>query len=158
MTRRTILLLIGLVFIAATGVAVSPLGTLIYMNVRGDDAVLAGWQDYRAMNFEYARRSGEPTLVEVYASWCPSCFIQHRALENLQATGRIPRMTAFRVDFDRDKDFLARHKVQATSTLILFEDGREVARSYGLTEPDAIEAFVTANLAKRRSQKTQANL
>ncbi len=141
------LLWLAVIMIGGLLIGVSPLGRAAYMNIRADDDIISGWQDYRAMTFEAALRTGEPLLVEVYASWCPSCMAQHKAFEQLQAERRIPPISVFRGDFDRDRDFLHRFGVRYTSTLILFDDGEELARTTGLIEPDAIEAFLTRHLS-----------
>lgn len=51
---------------------------------------------------------------------------------------------AFRVDFDRQKDVVRRPRVQYQSTLIVYNGGREVARSTAVTD----QAASAAQLAK----------
>ena len=88
---------------------------------------------------------GEPLLVEVYASWCPTCLLQHKALETLHEEGRGPKIRAIRVDFDRDEDFRRAFGFNHTGTMVLFNQGRETARQSGLVTPDKIEAFLAQN-------------
>ncbi len=120
-------------------------GNLIYMNLRPSDPILPGWEEYSAPRFEELMQRGEPMLVEVYASWCPTCLLQHRALQSLHAAGRGPEIRAIRVDFDRDTEFLERYAFRHTGTMVLYNNGREAARKAGLVTPEKIEAFLNDN-------------
>ena len=120
-------------------------GNLIYMNLRPSDPILPGWEEYSTPRFEELMSRGEPLLVEVYASWCPTCLLQHKALETLHEEGRGPKIRAIRVDFDRDEDFRRAFGFNHTGTMVLFNQGRETARQSGLVTPDKIEAFLAQN-------------
>ncbi|MBO6503278.1 MAG: thioredoxin family protein [Kordiimonadaceae bacterium] len=120
-------------------------GNLIYMNLRPADPILPGWEEYSTPRFEELMKRGEPLLVEVYASWCPTCLLQHEALETLHKEGRGPQIRAIRVDFDRDGDFREAFGFNHTGTMVLFNDGREAARQSGLITPDKIQAFLAQN-------------
>ena len=57
----------------------------------------------------------------------------------------IPRfagLVAFNVDFDTQKDLLAKFSVQKQSTLIVFKGNQEVGRSTGVTDAGAIESLL----------------
>ena len=120
-------------------------GNLLYMNVRPSDPILPGWEEYSTSRFEELMARGEPMLVEVYASWCPTCLLQHKALESLHDEGRGPKIRAIRVNFDRDLDFREAYGFNHTGTMVLFNHGRETARQSGLVTPDKIEAFLAQN-------------
>ncbi len=120
-------------------------GNLIYMNLRPSDPILPGWEEYSTTRFEELMQRGEPVLVEVYASWCPTCLLQHRALETLHNEGRGPSVRAIRVDFERDTDFVQKYAFRYTGTMVLYNQGREVAREAGLVTPEKIEAFLRSN-------------
>lgn len=150
-TRATIALT---VLTAILLLSASPLGALVYRNLRSSDDMLVGWQDYRALTFEAARTSGAPILVEVYASWCPVCMAQHRAFQHLQEEGDVPAMSVFRVDYDRDTDFREGYDVAYTGTLIIFKDGKEVARSIGLTEAAELRGFINAHMGQTMQAKS----
>jgi thiol-disulfide isomerase/thioredoxin len=117
-------------------------GNLIYMNLRPSDPILPGWEEYSTPRFEELMAQGEPLLVEVYASWCPTCLLQHRALDTLHAEGRGPNIRAIRVDFERDLDFVRKYDFRYTGTMVLFNRGRETARATGLITADKIEEFL----------------
>lgn len=120
-------------------------GNLIYMNLRPSDPILPGWEEYSTARFETLMRRGEPMLVEVYASWCPTCLLQHKALETLHEQGRGPKVRAIRVDFERDADFIQAFGFRHTGTMVLFKNGQEVTRRAGLVTPEKIELFLAEN-------------
>ena len=126
-------------------IAIMLWGNLIYMNLRPSDPILPGWEEYSTPRFEELMARGEPLLVEVYASWCPTCLLQHKALETLHEEGRGPQIRAIRVDFDRDEGFRRAFGFNHTGTIVLFNKGRETARQSGLVTPDKIEAFLAQN-------------
>jgi thiol-disulfide isomerase/thioredoxin len=115
---------------------------LIYMNLRSSDPILPGWEEYEPARFAELMARDEPVLVEIYASWCPTCLLQHRALENMYEEGRGPNIRAIRVDFDRDIAFREKHGFRATGMMIIFQGGKIVRRAAGLITGDKIAAFL----------------
>ena len=91
--------------------------------------------------FKAAMDAGKPILVEIHASWCPTCKAQKPILDGL-LQGRFKDMMAFRVDFDSQKDVVREFGAQMQSTLIVFAKGAEVGRSVGDTNPASIEALL----------------
>lgn len=123
-------------------VVVHLFGNLIYMNLRSADPILPGWEEYDDVKFNARADRGEPALVEIYASWCPTCKAQHEAFERLIEEGRQPPIRAVRVDFDRDEAFRLKYGLTYTGILMIFDGDREIARQSGLTSPDAIAQFL----------------
>ena len=48
----------------------------------------------------------------------------------------------FDVDFDTQKEILARFEVQSQSTMIVLKNGKEVDRQVGQTDPAVIESLL----------------
>jgi cytochrome c biogenesis protein CcdA len=88
--------------------------------------------------FEQAQKSGEVIVIHVNAFWCSTCGAQRLALSDVLADlKRRPEfadLKIFRVDFDNDKDAVARLHVQTQGTLIVFRGMVEVGRSIGTTD------------------------
>jgi thiol-disulfide isomerase/thioredoxin len=97
-------------------------------------------QPFDATAFAQAQAAGKTILVDVYASWCPTCRQQQPIITRLQ-TER-PDLVVFTVDFDRSKDVLKRFRAQFQSTLIVFKGKEEVGRSTGDTSTESIGALV----------------
>lgn len=122
----------------------------IWMNVRPPDPLPAGFEAYSADAFRSAQRAGHAVLVDVYASWCPTCKAQQQLLSNLLEDPEYASIEAFRVDFDSDREFLRTHGVRSQSTLILFEGEQEVSRSVGQTDVRLIRQQVEMALVAGR--------
>lgn len=95
---------------------------------------------FDAKAFEAAQAAGKPILVEVTASWCPTCKAQKPILSELMQKSKFKNLVAFEIDFDTQKDLLRKFGVRMQSTLISFQGKTEVARSTGDTNAASIEA------------------
>jgi thioredoxin len=88
--------------------------------------------------FQAAQNDGKSILVEIHASWCPTCAAQKPILGKLFADPRFKNLAVFRVDFDSQKDEVRNFKARLQSTLITFKGKEEVARSVGDTNAESI--------------------
>jgi len=132
--------------IGITGLIVIALwGNLIYMNLRAADPILPGWEEYEPARFEELMARGEPVMVEIYAPWCPTCLLQHKAFETLHKEGRAPKIRAVRVDFDRDTAFIEKHGFNNTGTIAIFQNSHQKFSASGLVTADKIARFLADN-------------
>lgn len=92
--------------------------------------------------FMDAQTAGKPILVDIWASWCPTCKAQEQVLRTLATEPVNKDLVIFRVDFDSQKDVVARLGGRAQSTLIVFRGNTEKGRSVGDTDPASIRALV----------------
>jgi thioredoxin 1 len=117
------------------------LGIAAVAALYGSTAVAGTSQPYDQAAFEGAQGKGKPILVEIAASWCPTCKAQEPILNGL-LDGKFKDMIAFRVDFDSQKDVVRALGAQSQSTLIVFAGANEVGRSVGDTNPNSIEELL----------------
>lgn len=101
---------------------------------------------FTAAAFEAAQAQGKPILIDVSASWCPTCRAQAPILSKLMSDPRFKTLVAFNVDYDSQKDVLRKLNVQRQSTLIVFKGKQEAGRSVADTDPASIEALVAKAL------------
>lgn len=117
------------------GMAAGPL--LIYGSV-----FAAEEQPFTPELFQAAKDQHKSILIEIYASWCPTCRAQKPILSDLLAKPRFKDLTVLRVDFDSQKKEVRNFRANVQSTLIVFKAGEEVGRSVGQTKADAIAALL----------------
>jgi thiol-disulfide isomerase/thioredoxin len=101
-------------------------------------------QPFDAKSFAQAQAAGRSILIDVTASWCPTCRKQRPIIQQIEKER--PNLLVMEVDFDTAKDVLRRFGVQHQSTLIVFKGKSEVGRSTGDTDPDRIRALVAKGL------------
>ena len=90
--------------------------------------------------FQASQAADKAILVDITASWCPTCRQQRPTVEQIEKER--PDLVVYEVDFDTAKDLLKQFRVQYQSTLIVFHGTKEVARSTGETDPALIRALI----------------
>jgi len=98
--------------------------------------------NYTPEAFDAALKAGKPILVEIHATWCPTCKAQAPILAELENKPDYASLVVVHVDFDSQKDAVKRFGARMQSTLITFKDGRETGRSVGETDPERLAALL----------------
>jgi thioredoxin 1 len=98
-------------------------------------------------NFEeHVLKATRPVIVDFTADWCPPCRalgpVYHRLSHEFAA-----RLDFVELDFDGSSEVPALMGVQALPTLIVFHQGRELARFVG-PRPTNLKALIEGVLAK----------
>lgn len=99
-------------------------------------------QPYQQAAFDAAQKNGEPILVFVEASWCPTCAKERPILQQLYGTPEFAHLQVFDVDFDTSKPLLRQLGVRMQSTLIVFHGAKETGRITGATDPAVIKRLL----------------
>lgn len=89
--------------------------------------------------FAAAQAEGKSILIDISATWCPTCQAQKPIIQKLSAEPRYKDLTIFDVDFDTRKGVLRKFGAQVQSTLIVFKGDKETGRSVGSTSESAID-------------------
>ena len=92
--------------------------------------------------FTAAQQQGKPILVDITASWCPTCAKQRPILAQLAQDPAFKDLQVYAVDFDAQKDVVRAMGAQMQSTLIVFRGKDERGRSTGDTAPASIKALL----------------
>jgi thioredoxin 1 len=108
----------------------------------GSAAFSAEKMDYTPATFDAAQKAGKSILVEIHATWCPTCKAQAPILSELEKDQKFKNLLVIHVDFDSQKDAVKRFGARMQSTLISFRHGQETARSVGDTNRDSIAALL----------------
>lgn len=91
--------------------------------------------------FDQLAHEGKPVVVDVSATWCPTCKAQKPIVDGLTKQDAYKDVVLLTVDFDADKAVLKEFKVGMQSTLIAFKGGKETGRSVGDTTASGIEGI-----------------
>ena len=98
--------------------------------------------NYDAKSFAAAQAAGRPILVEIHASWCPTCKAQEPILGNLEKQDRFKNLLVVLVDFDSQKEAVKAFGARMQSTLIAFKGSVETGRSVGDTNATSIATLL----------------
>ena len=148
---RKITILLGVVAIAAAGaLAMTARESAPAASGEAQAAttitVNAPWVLYEAAAFAEAQQAGRTIVVDVSASWCPTCRAQAPTLEAMATEPALADAVLFKVDFDVEKDFLRQHNIPRQSTILVFNGATETARSIAETDPQRLRDAILAGV------------
>lgn len=90
-------------------------------------------------------QSALPVLVDLWAPWCGPCKAVAPALEQL-AADLAGTLRVVKVNVDHAPEVSARLGVQGIPTMVLYDDGVEIARQVGALSGSAIREWVEQEL------------
>ncbi|MGC1522148.1 MAG: thioredoxin family protein [Steroidobacteraceae bacterium] len=97
---------------------------------------------FNQAQFDAMRAAGKPVAVVFHADWCPTCRAQAPVLKDLLQSPALKSVTLFVADFDTEKALKKSFGVTQQSTIVVFKDGKEVARSTGDTQRGNLDALL----------------
>ncbi|GAB7533993.1 thioredoxin [Burkholderia sp. 22PA0099] len=86
-----------------------------------------------------------PVLVDFWADWCGPCKMLAPVLAEL-ASAYAGRLAVVKINADENKQTMSEHSVRGLPSLLLFANGRELARVVGVQSRTRLEVFVDAHL------------
>ena len=81
-----------------------------------------------------------PVLVDFYADWCAPCKMLAPTIDDI-ARANEGRLLVVKVDTDQAPELAQRYGIRGVPTVILFREGDEVERTWGI-EPDKLAKMV----------------
>lgn len=89
-------------------------------------------------------KSDKPVLLDIYADWCGPCKMLAPELEAFAS--ETDSIKVCKLNADESTDLAMIYGVMSIPTLLLFKDGKEIARHVGGCEKQDIADFCKANL------------
>ncbi len=99
-------------------------------------------QHFNAGSFIEAIASGT-TLVDFWATWCGPCRMQAPILDAFEAEMG-SEVKVGKVDVDEEPGIAQRFNIFSIPTIIVFKDGKEVARTVGVTDLNGLKRLAGA--------------
>ena len=93
-------------------------------------------------HFDSMLAAGKPIAVVFHADWCPTCRAQAPLLKDLAQTPDLKSVTLYIANFDTEKALKKSLGVTRQSTIVVFKNGKESARSTGDTQADSLAALL----------------
>lgn len=94
--------------------------------------------------FASALQSGKPVAVVFHAEWCPTCRAQAPVLKQLSTQPKYASLTLYVADFDKETALKQELHVIRQSTLVVFNKGKELTRSTGITDQAGLDKALSA--------------
>ena len=96
-------------------------------------------------NFEEVKKSGAKVLLDFYADWCGPCRMVAPAVEEI-AEERADVIVG-KINVDDSAELAGDFKVFSIPTLVVLENGNEVARAVGARSKAQILSLINGNNA-----------
>lgn len=96
--------------------------------------------DFDRNNFIKRVRAGDRLAIWFHAPWCPTCQLQEQAIARLADDGF--ELDIVKVDFDTSASLRRVLRVPTQSMFILFDGGKELARSIGYVRAEQIKVIL----------------
>lgn len=95
-------------------------------------------EPYSPERFAELQAEGALVLIDVFATWCPTCRRQHEILNAYTAEHPEVQLVVLQVDFDTDRQHVRALRAPRQSTLILFRGEQQFWFSVAETRQDVI--------------------
>ena len=98
----------------------------------------AATEPFDEARFKALQAEGALVLVDVHATWCPTCAKQQQVLDDYEAARPAVKLHRLLVDFDSAKPWVIHFRAPRQSTLILYRGEQQQWFSVAETRPEVI--------------------
>jgi thioredoxin 1 len=103
-------------------------------------------QAYSSESFARAKAAGLPILIDVHATWCPTCRAQDPIILELSRDPSFEDLVILKLDFDSQVNERRALGVSQQSTLVVYRGKAERGRGTGVTDREQIRALAATAL------------
>ncbi|MGB0836188.1 MAG: thioredoxin family protein [Psychrobium sp.] len=96
-------------------------------------AFAGGVMQFTEDGFKQLQKENAAILVDVYATWCPTCRKQGKVIKEYFKQNPDSELTVLKVDYDKQKEWVKYFKAFRQSTLIRYQGDKEIGRSIAET-------------------------
>jgi thioredoxin 1 len=91
-------------------------------------------------------KSDLPVFVDFWAEWCGPCRMVGPAVEQLPKimNGKIK---VAKLNVDENREIAMKYGIQSIPSLLLFKEGKEIARTVGAAPKEAYQRFIEQSLS-----------
>lgn len=89
--------------------------------------------------------SGEPMLVDFFATWCGPCKMLAPLIEELAAEYE-GRLHVLKLDTDENQSLAVNYGIMNIPTVVMFQGGNEVDRLVGVLPKESFQQMIDAHL------------
>jgi thioredoxin 1 len=90
---------------------------------------------------EEVLKSDKPVMVDFWATWCGPCVMAGPVVDEL-ANDYLGKIKIGKLDVDANQNTASEYGVMSIPTVILFKDGKEVARKVGFAGRPMYESLL----------------
>lgn len=101
--------------------------------------------------FEALQAAGEVVLIDVFATWCPTCKKQQEVLTRFRTDNPDADFHILVVDFDKDKEWVSHFRAPRQSTLLLYVGDKQYWYSVAETRYEVIADEINKAIAASES-------
>ena len=97
---------------------------------------------YTQQEFDTLAAEGRPIVVHIHADWCGTCKTQDIQINAAMNSPEFKDVTFFEVDYDIQRKTVKFFNAKVQSTIIIYQQGKEIARGVADRDPAQLQALL----------------
>lgn len=107
-------------------------------------ASAANFEAFTEARFNELNANNQPFVVDVFATWCPTCKKQNKVMTRYFEENKNSKLVVLKVNYDDQKPWVKFFKAPRQSTLVFYNQGKEVDRAIAQTKQATLFKLMSA--------------